>query len=92
MTRLVESFGARGIVQADGLDAVGRTPVQHDKPIAVEMVLGKKEALYWEKVPEKVRRQAVDKVVKASSESSTSPATDAQATRQSGQKKRTREP
>ena len=25
------------------------------------MVLGKREEVYWEKVPEKVRRQAVDK-------------------------------
>ena len=62
--------------------------VQDDKPIVMERMQGKKEELYWEKVPEKVRRQAVDKAVKAQLspdvESSVSPTTN-------GQKKRTRE-
>ena len=31
----------------------------------MERVRGKKEELYWEKIPDKVRRQAVDKVVQA---------------------------
>ncbi|KAG9317756.1 hypothetical protein JVU11DRAFT_1974 [Chiua virens] len=63
-TRLITSFGTHGVVQADGLDAVGRTPVRDEKPIAMELIQGKKEELYWEKVPEKVRRQAVDKAIK----------------------------
>jgi len=58
-------FDARPRTQTHGLDATGRTPLQDDKPIAVERVRGKKEELYWEKVPEKVRRQAVDKVIQA---------------------------
>jgi hypothetical protein len=29
----------------------------------MEIVRGKKEALYWEKVPERVRRQAVQKAM-----------------------------
>lgn len=33
------------------------------KPLLVEKVLGKREEVYWEKVPEKVRRQAVDKAL-----------------------------
>jgi hypothetical protein len=32
-------------------------------------VLGKREELYWEKVPEKVRKQAVEKALKAVSTS-----------------------
>lgn len=37
--------------------------------IDVEVVRGKREAVYWEKVPEKVRRGAVAKVVGAVGES-----------------------
>ena len=33
------------------------------KPVQVEVVTGEREAVYWEKVPEKVRRQAVEKAV-----------------------------
>ncbi|KAG8218936.1 hypothetical protein J3R82DRAFT_4644 [Butyriboletus roseoflavus] len=91
VTRLIEYFGcdARRKAQVHGLDATGRTPVQDDKPIAMERIQGKKEELYWEKVPEKVRRQAVNKVIKTQlapgTESSASPTTN-------GQQKRTREP
>jgi hypothetical protein len=42
---------------------MGRTPLEDDKSIAMERVRGKKEELYWDKIPEKVRRQAVDKAV-----------------------------
>ena len=31
----------------------------------MERVQGKKEEVYWERVPEKVRRQAVERVVEA---------------------------
>jgi hypothetical protein len=34
------------------------------KPILPETVLGKREEIYWEKVPEKTRRQAVAKTLK----------------------------
>ena len=37
--------------------------------ITPELVLGKREELYWEKVPEKVRRQAVEKALKVLSTS-----------------------
>lgn len=36
------------------------------KPIIVELVEGKKEELYWEKVPEKSRRQAVQNILQLS--------------------------
>ncbi|KAI9574372.1 hypothetical protein HD554DRAFT_2165873 [Boletus coccyginus] len=64
-TQLTAYFDARPRTQAHGLDATGRTPLQDDKPITTEKVQGKKEELYWKKVPEKVRRQAVDKVIQA---------------------------
>jgi ribosomal protein L4 len=32
--------------------------------VTPELVLGKREEVYWEKVPEKVRRQAVEKALK----------------------------
>ena len=58
------------IVQAHGLDGKG-TPADSvgssDKSIVVEKVSGRKEALYWERVPEKVCSQAVQKVIKLSS-------------------------
>lgn len=33
------------------------------KPVVAEQVLGKREEVYWEKVPEKIRRQAVEKAL-----------------------------
>jgi hypothetical protein len=36
------------------------------KNIVVELVEGKKEEIYWEKVPDKVRRQAVQNVLRFS--------------------------
>lgn len=35
-------------------------PTSQLKPLVAEQVLGKREEVYWEKVPEKVRRQAVE--------------------------------
>jgi len=40
-----------------------------------EIIEGKKEEVYWEKVPEKIRRQAVDKAVRALSNSQLSVST-----------------
>ncbi|KAH8829415.1 hypothetical protein DL96DRAFT_1527105 [Flagelloscypha sp. PMI_526] len=45
-------------VQKSGLDDVGGIDGQ---PIQLELVQGRKEELYWEKVPEKVRKSAVTK-------------------------------
>ena len=44
---------------------MGRTPLEVDKSIAMERVRSKKDVLYWDKIPEKVRRQAVDTAIKA---------------------------
>jgi len=63
---LVAYFSSHLLSQASGLDGVGSSvgstlSASPSKPIELEMVLGKREEVYWEKVPEKVRRQAVDK-------------------------------
>ncbi|KAF8958493.1 hypothetical protein BDZ97DRAFT_1923669 [Flammula alnicola] len=54
--------------QTSGLDGIGtRLLMPSDSfssAITPELVLGKREEVYWEKVPEKVRRQAVDKALK----------------------------
>ena len=81
MTQLIEYFGCdtRRKGQAHGLDTTGRTPVQNDSSIVMGRIQGKKEELYWEKIPEKVRRQGVNRAVKAQLtpdvESSVSPTT-----------------
>ena len=53
------------IIQAYGLDdkgtCVGGSSVA--KPIVLEKVLGRREEVYWERVPEKVREQAVRKAI-----------------------------
>lgn len=54
-------FSDHPTVQSHGLDEAGS---QGDsKGIEVEVVRGKREAVYWEKVPEKVRRGAVAKAI-----------------------------
>lgn len=62
---LVDHFSSQPVVQSCGLDDIGKTPGASQKAIAMEIIEGKKEEVYWEKVPEKVRRQAVEKAVKA---------------------------
>lgn len=67
--RLVSYFSTHSIHQTSGLDGVGSAspPAHASSPasaVAPELVLGKREEVYWEKVPEKVRRQAVDKALK----------------------------
>lgn len=36
------------------------------KSIVIELIEGKKEELYWEKVPEKARQQAIQNVLRLS--------------------------
>ncbi|KAG2357957.1 hypothetical protein BDR07DRAFT_316452 [Suillus spraguei] len=62
---LVDRFSSQPVAQSHGLDDIGNTPGASQKAITTEIIEGKKEEVYWEKVPEKVRRQAVEKVVKA---------------------------
>lgn len=63
---LVEHFRDNSLIQATGLDADGAAPSASGKRILMELVEGKKEELYWEKVPEKARLQAVQNALKLS--------------------------
>ncbi|KAI0758035.1 hypothetical protein C8Q74DRAFT_1452023 [Fomes fomentarius] len=62
---LVSTFDATPIVQLQGLDGAGSLPPPSSsvKPITAEIVDGEREELYWNKVPEKVRREAVRKAI-----------------------------
>ena len=60
---LMGHFTSHPTAQTRGLDDVGTSPVGTHAALVIEIVQGKKEELYWEKVPEKVRRQAVQKAV-----------------------------
>ncbi|TFK28945.1 hypothetical protein FA15DRAFT_583423 [Coprinopsis marcescibilis] len=64
-------FGSKDIAQKDGLDDTG-CPLSdagggHLKAIAVEIVRGTRESMYWQKVPDKVKRAAVEKALKLAS-------------------------
>ncbi|KAI0065850.1 hypothetical protein BV25DRAFT_1913284 [Artomyces pyxidatus] len=58
---LVAYFQGRRISQSDALDARGVE--SSEKPVLLELLQGRKEELYWDHVPEKVRRQAVLKAI-----------------------------
>ncbi|OJT10485.1 hypothetical protein TRAPUB_12923 [Trametes pubescens] len=63
---LVAAFSSRPLVQRQGLDSAGAegdTGGGDVKPISMEVVEGAREELYWSKVPEKIRREAVRKVI-----------------------------
>ncbi|KAF7968009.1 hypothetical protein HWV62_11705 [Athelia sp. TMB] len=62
--QVLEYFGAHLIKQSSGLDDTGATGTAGDC-ITMEIVQGKREAVYWEKVPEKVRWKAVEIAVSA---------------------------
>ncbi|EMD40313.1 hypothetical protein CERSUDRAFT_102731 [Gelatoporia subvermispora B] len=65
---LVEYFQRNHKVQTSGLDTTGADdPPADKKAITAELVQGMREDLYWAKVPEKVRRQAVEKAMTRSS-------------------------
>ncbi|KAF5324654.1 hypothetical protein D9611_004386 [Ephemerocybe angulata] len=66
---LSSHFDSTPTVQATGLDDTG-TPSSGGKdmkPIHVEVVMGTREEVYWQKVPEKIRRGAVEKAVQLQS-------------------------
>jgi len=60
---LVDYFSSNPKVHSHGLDDTGipatSTSNTDLKVITMEIASGKREEVYWEKVPEKVRRQAV---------------------------------
>ena len=51
------------VAQTSGLDETGKSKSAGGEAILVEMVEGTREELYWLKVPEKLRRQAVEKAI-----------------------------
>jgi hypothetical protein len=59
------------VYQFNGLDDTGAATDTKSNAITVELVVGKREEFYWEKVPEKIRRQAVEKAVSLMHPSST---------------------
>ncbi|ETW83557.1 hypothetical protein HETIRDRAFT_311772 [Heterobasidion irregulare TC 32-1] len=60
---LVAHFTLNLTVQANGLDSSGAPAALNtsQKPLEFELVQGRREEVYWERVPEKVRRQAVQR-------------------------------
>jgi hypothetical protein len=65
MTRWIYYFNVPPKAQAHRLDVTGRTPLEDDTSIAMERVQGETEELYWDEIPENVRRHAADRAVKA---------------------------
>ncbi|EAU80548.1 hypothetical protein CC1G_09945 [Coprinopsis cinerea okayama7 len=65
--KLASHFNNSPIIQTSGLDDQGSPSSESTsknpdlKPIAIEIVRGKREEMYWQKVPEKIRRGAVEK-------------------------------
>jgi hypothetical protein len=70
---LVDYFNHRTykVIQVSGMDETGRKVTVDDasathpnlKPIVVERVIGRPEEIYWEKVPIKVKKAAVEKAI-----------------------------
>lgn len=61
-----QHFTQNPTVQDRGLDDSGTSISSMNsgmKPIIIEVVEGKREEVYWQKVPDKVRRQAVEKAI-----------------------------
>ncbi|KAJ7772916.1 hypothetical protein DFH07DRAFT_733392 [Mycena maculata] len=61
----VDHFGRNKTVHANGLDDSGR-PLNEEgaeRAVDAELVVGKREEVYWEKVPEKVCLQAVQRAL-----------------------------
>ena len=60
---LVDYFSSRPTLQSRGLDDAGsilsKSSSDLGKAIKMEVVQGRREELYWEKVPPKVRQQAL---------------------------------
>lgn len=67
---IVEYFFSNKLVQRDSLDSSGSLSTSHPKtqPLEVELVTGKKEELYWSKVPERIRMQALAKATASARE------------------------
>ncbi|KAG8801732.1 hypothetical protein FRC17_006566 [Serendipita sp. 399] len=70
--QLIDYLNSHNLVQLDGSDAVGTTlssgPEESNRHIVTELVEGRAEAIYWEKVPEKIKRAAISKMIKLDGE------------------------
>ncbi|SJL02608.1 uncharacterized protein ARMOST_05939 [Armillaria ostoyae] len=60
---LTDYFTQAKMAQTDGLDSEGSRDAE-TKAITMETMGGRREEIYWEKVPPKVRREAVDKALR----------------------------
>ena len=63
-----QHFRQNSTVQDRGLDDSGTSISSMNsrlKPVIIEVVEGKREEIYWQKVPDKVRRQAVEMAILA---------------------------
>ncbi|KAK0447713.1 hypothetical protein EV421DRAFT_1926874 [Armillaria borealis] len=60
---LTDYFTQAKMVQTNGLDSEGSRDAE-TKAITMETMGGRREEIYWEKVPPKVRREAVDKALR----------------------------
>ncbi|KAF8589649.1 hypothetical protein K439DRAFT_1383226 [Ramaria rubella] len=58
-TQLISHFAVTSVAQQDALDQTGSVVTQERPGIELELVKGKREELYWDKVPEKVRNAAL---------------------------------
>ncbi|KAF9516821.1 hypothetical protein BS47DRAFT_607885 [Hydnum rufescens UP504] len=70
-TQLRDYFATHRVYQATGLDGAGVTISDADsgsKSIQVEIIQGRKEELYWAKVPDKVRATALLKIYQMAGE------------------------
>jgi hypothetical protein len=61
--RLLSHFTQEPVRQLNGLDDAGELVTDGEIPIMVERVEGKREEIYWEKVPERLRREGVKRLV-----------------------------
>ncbi|KAK7676140.1 hypothetical protein QCA50_014923 [Cerrena zonata] len=60
---LINYFSGTHIIQASGVDDIGQPSNGDQKPISMELIFGTREELYWGNVPDKIRKQAVKRVL-----------------------------
>ena len=65
----VDHYTSHPVVQTSGLDDKGVAPGEANKAVEAVLLRGKPEDIYWAKVPEKIRAQAVKQALQASSAS-----------------------
>lgn len=66
----MHQVNSQNLYQRSGLDAEGNSGTNSGTNVRAELILCTREELYWNKVPEKVRRQAVERAVALSAHTS----------------------